>query len=228
MPASTLLDGGFYEVSYDLPLENAYAVLPVLKDLTSQGEPALLDSRPTDSQRSNSAVLSAIETQIPADEAQPETELLSAQPTDRATLNFEDCEFETIDPDDFRRETLTQTVRTALRRYGIAKTNRLIVSYVFYSTVAPDLEVRAPEEWKEVVNQRTPVLLFMVWPQQTDGGKIWLYSPECRWETVKIGDEFSDEWKRVEMGSGQYVLQILGADTVKLIQKESFKRYLRS
>lgn len=55
MPATpTLLDGGFYEISYDLPLENAHAVLPVLKGPTGPGEPALLDSRPsTDSERTN-------------------------------------------------------------------------------------------------------------------------------------------------------------------------------
>lgn len=56
---STLLDGGYFVVSYDLPLENAYAILPVLKGPTSQGEPALLESRAsTDLERTNRYVYS--------------------------------------------------------------------------------------------------------------------------------------------------------------------------
>lgn len=112
---------------------------------------------------------------------------------------------------------------TTLRRYTISRTNQVVVSYVWYSTIAPGLEVRAPEEWKEVAHHCTPVLLFMIWPHQE---QIWLHSPEFRWEKAEIGDEFSSEWKRVEKASGEYVL-VQDSDTVKLIRQDTIRRKCR-
>ncbi|KAJ7468354.1 hypothetical protein B0H11DRAFT_1921221 [Mycena galericulata] len=241
MPAdpalSTLLDGGYFVVSYDLPLENAYAVLPVLNGPTSQGEPALSDSRAstylehTDSAFLSGTVTPKSETTIKTNDAQSE------QPKGMATLDLEEADFEPIDIDRFRMETLKQTVSiafllradyfpsTQLRRIAIRKTKQSVISYVWYSTVAPDLStVQEPQGWKEVHNGRTAALLFMTWPQGNDI-RIWIHSPELRWETVNIGDEFGSdagEWKRKE-GSGEYILEV-DDHAVKLIRKESRKR----
>ncbi|KAJ7621795.1 hypothetical protein DFH06DRAFT_1341116 [Mycena polygramma] len=310
MPATpTLLEGGFYKVSYDLPLDNAYAVLPVLKGPTIR-EPALLQSRPsTNLERTNSAFLTVItpktasgetpadgpqpqpettgetqsengtsadetqsetaeetqsenetstdETQpeprpenvdeiqsdsdgneTPTDETQPEPQPESAdetqseidlplgQPRGRPALIFEEDELQRVDPDEYRRQHPSQRA-TTLQHCGITSTSFSVVSYVWHSNAAPDLEMQAPEGWREPIGMRSriPVLLFMVWPQE-DVITIWLHTPESRWEAATLGDEFSREFKRVEEGSGAYVLHVEG-ETAKLIQKESYLRYER-
>lgn len=103
------------------------------------------------------------------------------------------------------------------------------MSYVWHSAVAPDLsQVQAPQGWKEIVNNRTPALLFMIWPQELQRTHIWLHSPKLLWEAVEIGDEFvhdEGEWKRNE-GPEQcvYVLKVQDC-TAKLIRKETDRRY---
>ncbi|KAJ7656926.1 hypothetical protein DFH06DRAFT_1132137 [Mycena polygramma] len=239
MPATpTLLEGGFYKVSYDLPLDNAYAVLPVLKGPTIR-EPALLQSRPsTNLERTNSAFLTVItpktasgETpadgpqpqpenvdeiqsdsdgnETPTDETQPEPQpdcdridLPLGQPRGRPALIFEEDELQRVDPDEYRRQHPSQRA-TTLQHCGITSTSFSVVSYVWHSNAAPDLEMQAPEGWREPIGMRSriPVLLFMVWPQE-DVITIWLHTPESRWEAATLGDEFSREFKRVEEGSG--------------------------
>lgn len=66
----------------------------------------------------------------------------------------------------------------------------------------------------------------MTWPQVEDT-KIWFYSPELRWESVKVGDEFAldhdtSEWTK---DAGEYSVEVEKNHAVELILKDSKRRY---
>ncbi|KAJ7736341.1 hypothetical protein DFH07DRAFT_966854 [Mycena maculata] len=224
MPAntvpSTLLDGGYFVVSYDLPLENPYAVLPALQGPENPGDPALLDSRAsTDLERNNSAsscMTSTLENGTDEALSEADVSVLSAEPRYTAPTNFEDADFKTIDIDKHRMQALKKIVRTEIRHTKIFKMQQVVVSYVWISDERPDIsQIQAPQGWKDPKppNNHIPALLFMVWPRPHDSeDNIWLHSPALGWQTVKTGDAFDyltdeGEWRKIE-GLGKYQLKV--------------------
>ncbi|KAJ7026468.1 hypothetical protein C8F04DRAFT_1190535 [Mycena alexandri] len=223
-PVSKLLDDGYFMVSYDLPLENPHAVLPVLqRPSNTNGEPAVLQSRASTIGEHANRHLSR--SASPSADAMPmsiKTDATEFEESASVSLKFEleNAEFESIDVDEFRKQTLKKMIQlnvpntlssAELRRAAIYKTSHVVVSYVWFSKMEPDiLEIPAPSNWNATVDDRVAALLFLIWPQE-ESSQIWLYCGSLgRWESVQIGDEFIKDaagWKKVE-STGEYVLQI--------------------
>lgn len=118
-------------------------------------------------------------------------------------------------------------LRFLIRYYTIRGMNECVASYIWDSTMAPDLsEGQGSLALNEACKDRSPVLLFMIWPQEQDT-QIWIYIPEVGWEVVKVGDGFvnnAGRWRREKEGSGEYVLTLGEPAHAKLIKKNTYAR----
>ncbi|KAF9019589.1 hypothetical protein BDZ89DRAFT_1139232 [Hymenopellis radicata] len=229
----SVIDGGSFEVYYDLPLENAYAVLPILK--RPSPDPPLLEVRASTAlERTDSLNV------IPANRhahhrlgpSKPSVDMvkLRVDPV-RPSLDSISAALK-AKPQHERVKVVSQHYTTELRRVQIYGFKQNVVSYVYHSQTRPMVSsLNPPKEWRSVVKDREGALLFLIW-QTAENTCVWLYdelvpSVACHWRVIEVGVAFGRErnmWrKKVD---GTHIL-VLRDNVASLVLKETEQKYRR-